>query len=67
MVAIGVAADGRREVLGFEVGETESQPFWTTFLRSLKARRLGGVKLVISDAQTGLIAAVDTVFAGATW
>jgi hypothetical protein len=32
VVAIGVAADGRREVLGFEVGDTESQPFWTTFL-----------------------------------
>ena len=49
VVAIGVAADGRREVLGFEVGETESQPFWTTFLRSLKARGLDGVKLVISE------------------
>lgn len=58
VVAIGVAADGRREVLGFEVGETESQPFWTTFLRSLKARGLGGVKLVISDAHTGLISAI---------
>ena len=67
VVAVGVAADGRREVLGFEVGETESQPFWTTFLRSLKARGLGGVKLVISDAHTGLVAAIQTVFAGASW
>jgi len=40
VVAISVAADGRREILGFEVGETESQPFWTSFLRSLKARGL---------------------------
>ena len=64
VVAVGVAADGRREVLGFEVGDTESQPFWTTFLRSLKARGLDGVKLVISDAHTGLIAAIDTVFQG---
>ena len=63
VVAVGVAADGRREVLGFEVGDTESQPFWTTFLRSLKARGLDGVKLVISDAHTGLIAAIETVFA----
>ncbi|MDO9063075.1 MAG: IS256 family transposase [Microbacterium sp.] len=67
VVAVGVAADGRREVLGFEVGDTESQPFWTTFLRSLKARGLDGVKLVISDAHTGLIAAIDTVFVGASW
>lgn len=67
VVAVGVAADGRREVLGFEVGDTESQPFWTTFLRSLKARGLDGVKLVISDAHTGLIAAIDTVFQGSAW
>ena len=67
VVAVGVAADGRREVLGFEVGDTESQPFWTTFLRSLKARGLGGVQLVISDAHTGLIAATQTVLQGAAW
>jgi putative transposase len=64
VVAVGVAADGRREVLGFGVGDIQSQPLWTTFLRSLKARGLGGVKLVISDAHTGLIAAIDTVFDG---
>jgi len=67
VVAVGVAADGRREVLGFEVGDTESQPFWTTFLRSLKARGLGGVQLVISDAHTGLIAAIGTVLQGTAW
>ena len=67
VVAVGVAADGRREVLGFEVGDTESQPFWTAFLRSLKARGSGGVKLVISDAHTGLIAAIETVFHGSSW
>jgi transposase-like protein len=67
VVAVGVAADGRREVLGFEVGDTESQPFWTTFLRSLRARGLSGVKLVISDAHTGLIAAIQTVFVGSAW
>ncbi len=67
VVAVGVASDGRREVLGFEVGDTESQPFWTTFLRSLKARGLDGVKLVISDAHSGLIAAIETVFVGSSW
>lgn len=50
VVAIGVAADGHRGVLGFEVGETASQPFWTSFLWSLKARGLGCVKLVIYRA-----------------
>lgn len=40
-------------ILGFEVGEIESHPFWATFLRSLKARELDGVELVISDTHTG--------------
>ncbi|GAB2572300.1 hypothetical protein GCM10027033_29900 [Leucobacter ruminantium] len=43
-IAIGVAADGRRQVLGFQVGDTESAPFWTEFFRNLKARGLGGVQ-----------------------
>ena len=67
VVAVGIAADGRREVLGFEVGDTESQAFWTEFLRSLKARGLSGVQLAISDAHTGLIAAIQTVLQGASW
>lgn len=67
VVAVGVAADGRREVLGFDVGDTESEPFWTDFFRSLKARGLSGVQLVVSDAHTGLVAAIGTCFAGAAW
>jgi transposase-like protein len=67
VVAVGVAADGRREVLGFDVGDTENEAFWTSFLRSLKARGLGGVKLVISDAHTGLKKAISTVLQGAAW
>lgn len=67
VVAIGIAADGRREVLGFDVGDTESQAFWTEFLRTLKARGLAGTRLVISDAHTGLIAAIQTVMQGAAW
>ena len=47
MIATGVTADGRREVLGFDVGDSEDGAFWTAFLRSLKARGLGGVQLVI--------------------
>jgi putative transposase len=67
VVATGVSADGRREVLGFDVGDSESGAFWTQFLRGLKARGLRGVQLVISDAHTGLKAAVGSVLLGASW
>jgi putative transposase len=67
VVAVGVAADGRREVLGFDVGDSENEGFWTSFLRSLKTRGLDGVKLVMSDAHTGLKKAISTVFQGAGW
>ena len=67
IVAVGVAADGRREVLGFGVGHSENKAFWTEYLRSLKTRGLGGVKLVISDAHTGLKKAAATVLQGAAW
>jgi len=67
VVATGVAADGHREVLGFEVGDSEDGAFWTAFLRSLKTRGLGGVQLVISDAHAGLKAAIASVLIGAAW
>ena len=60
-------ADGWREVLGFAVGDSEDGAFWTAFLRSLKARGLGGVQLVISDAHTGLKQAIAAVLLGAAW
>jgi transposase-like protein len=65
VVAIGVRADGHREVLGVDVGDSEDGAFWTGFLRSLKARGLAGVRLVIADAHLGLAQAVKTVFLGA--
>jgi len=67
VIATGVTADGRREVLGFDVGDSEDGAFWTAFLRSLRARGLAGVQLVISDAHTGLKAAIGSVFLGAGW
>ena len=67
VVAVGVAADGRREVLGFDVGDTENESFWTGFLRSLKARGLDGVALVMSDAHSGLKKAISTLFQGSSW
>ncbi len=67
IVATGVTADGRREVLGVDVGDSEDEVFWTAFLRSLKDRGLSGVRLVISDAHSGIKAAVRRVFQGAGW
>ena len=67
VVATAVRADGHREVLGFDVGDSEDGAFWTAFLRSLKARGLHGVQLVISDAHEGLKTAIGAVFAGAAW
>jgi len=67
VIATGVRADGWREVLGFAVGDSEDGAFWTAFLRSLKARGLGGVQLVISDAHTGLKQAISAVLLGAAW
>ncbi len=65
-IAVGVNADGRREVLGMAVGSSEAEPFWLDFLRTLKRRGLAGVKLVVSDAHEGLQAAVTKVLR-ATW
>jgi transposase-like protein len=48
VIATGVTADGGREVLGLDVGDSEDGAFWTAFLRSLKARGLAGVELVVS-------------------
>jgi len=66
IIATGVNADGRREVLGMAIGPSEAETFWTEFLRSLARRGLRGVKLVISDAHEGLKAAVSKVL-HATW
>jgi transposase-like protein len=67
VVATGVAADGNREVLGVAVGDSEDKAFWTSFLRSLRARGLAGVRLVISDAHEGLRQSIEKVMLGAAW
>jgi putative transposase len=66
IVAVGVNSDGRREVLGMDIGPSEAEAFWTAFLRKLRQRGLRGVKLVISDAHEGLKAAV-TKLLNAAW
>lgn len=67
VIATGVSADGRREVLGSAVGDSETEDFWTEFLRGLRDRGLGGVQLVVSDHHRGLMNAIEAVFLGATW
>jgi len=66
VVAIGVNADGHREVLGTDVITAEDGAGWVAFLRSLKARGLSGVQLVISDDHAGLVGAIASVL-GASW
>src|ERR1700737_3542440 len=66
IVAVGVNSDGRREVLGMDIGPSEAETFWTEFLRKLARRGLRGVKLVISDAYEGIKAAIGKVL-HASW
>lgn len=65
VVATAVTADGRREILGLDVGDSEDEVFWRGFLTALKGRGLGGVRLVISDQHAGLVAAIRRCFQGA--
>jgi len=75
VVATGVSADGRREILGMALGDAETTDFWTEFLRGLRERGLKvatdadplGVALVTSDAHAGLKAAVKAILPGAGW
>ncbi len=66
IVAVGVNSDGRREVLGMDIGPSEAEPFWAAFLRKLARRGLRGVQLVVSDDHKGIRAAV-TKLLSATW
>jgi putative transposase len=65
VVATAVTADGGREVLGLDVGDSEDEVFWRAFLGDLKKRGLTGVHLVISDQHAGLVAALRRSFQGA--
>jgi len=66
IVAVGVNTDGRREVLGMDIGSSEAETFWVEFLRKLRRRGLRGVKLIVSDAHEGIKAAVAKLI-NATW
>ena len=67
VIATGLRADGHREVLGLDVGDSENETFWREFLTGLNDRGLAGVRLVVSDAHAGLVAAIRRCFQGAAW
>ncbi len=67
VIAIGICETGERRVLGLATGASETEAFWSEFLRSLVGRGLKGVQLVISDSHEGLKAAIGKVLSGATW
>lgn len=67
VIATGVRADGHRGVLGVDIGNYETEGFWSEFLRDLTDRGLDGVKLAVSDAHAGLRAAIRRVLQGSAW
>ena len=67
LIAVGVNGDGGREVLGLEIASSEDGAGWLAFPRSLTARGLGGVRLVVYDAHRGLVDAIGATLPGASW
>ena len=67
VVGTAVNAEGKREIVGLDLGTSEDGALWLSFFRSLVARGLAGVELVFSDADQGLRDAIATVFGGASW
>ncbi|OPZ84277.1 MAG: Transposase, Mutator family [bacterium ADurb.Bin429] len=67
LVAVGVSADGYREILGVAEGMKEDTESWRAFLRGMKARGLQGIRLVVSDCCLGLVEALGEVFPQAAW
>lgn len=67
LVVVGFTDQGRREVLSWSVGDSESEECWSEMFRQLKDRGLSGVKLVVSDAHRGIRAALTRHFQGASW
>ncbi|MGS0686292.1 IS256 family transposase [Nakamurella sp. GG22] len=67
LLATAVNADGHREILGLDVTSAEDGAGWLAFFRGLVARGLSGVKLVTSDAHSGLVSAIGATLPGASW
>jgi putative transposase len=67
LLAFGINMQGYRELLGFWIGDSESEASWSEFFLNLKQRGLRGVELIVSDQHTGLVKAIRTHYQGATW
>ena len=67
LIASGISADGHREILGVQIGDSENYSTWEDMFKWLKGRGLSGVYFVISDDHCGITKAVDKHFQGATW
>ncbi len=67
LIASGINEQGYREILGLQLGDSESERSWMDFFTALKGRGLSGIDLVVSDHHGGLTAAVRVQFQGATW
>lgn len=67
LVVVGFTSEGRREVLSWSVGDSESEQCWSEVFRQLKGRGLAGVELVVSDAHKGIRAALARHFQGTAW
>lgn len=66
-IAIGINSEGHREILDFLITDSESKESWSLFFDVLKRRELKGLKMVISDAHKGLVAAISSSFPGVSW
>lgn len=67
LVAVGFTSEGKREMLDWRVGDSESEATWGEMFRQLKDRGLKGVRLVTSDAHSGIVAAMQRHFQGVAW
>ena len=67
LVGYGVGEDGKREILGLQIADTESERSWSEYFLWLKERGLHGVELVTSDHHSGLVSAVEHHFQGIPW
>lgn len=67
LIAVGINESGHREILGMQIGNSETEASWTEFFKALKARGLSGMDLIVSDDHKGLVKAVQTCFQGVAW
>jgi putative transposase len=67
LVAAGITAEGKREILDWRLGDSESEGTWGEMFRTLKDRGLRGLEMIVSDAHSGLIAAKNRFFQGVRW